>query len=443
MRRLKQMKSRQHASLVAALSLTTLAACSERIPTSPENDVLPGAPVTIEIEVPWEEFGSALEVYGGYGTPGDLGTGVLANAFAGSLDARTLVRFGAYPQSASVQDTEGTTVTDTDLTVVGGRLVASIDRTDRTNDGPVTLTLGATQEAWHGRSAGWDHAVDTLGERRSWTEPGGGVVTPLDTATWDPASGDTVSFVLDSVEAAAWSDASDPDRGGRLDLVTEGHRLGVESMDLRLTVRPSVNPDTTVVLDVPRQATTFIYDPRPGPPSAGIRVGGAPAWRSVLDLEVPRELTGPAELCDAVGCPVTLSREAVSYAALVLRTRRSEEAFQPRDTVGLDVREVLSREALPKSPLGSSLIGAPGKQMPGILFREEEGAAVEIPITPFVRDRVGETASGADTGRSNTLALLSTFEPLSIAYASFHGPGSSQAPALKLVVTVGPSVELP
>lgn len=425
------------------MSLAVVAACSEINPTSIEDDVLPGAPVTIEIEVPWEEFGSQLEVFGGYGSPSDLGTGVLANAFAGTLDARTLVRFGAYPQSASVQDTTGTTVTDTDLTVVGGEVVASFDEVDRTNDGPVTLTLGATQEEWHAQSAGWLHAVDTLGEQRSWTEPGGGAVVPLDTATWDPASGDTVSFSLDSAEVAAWSDADDPSRGGRLDLVTEGHRLGVRSVELRLTVRPSVNPDTTIVLDAPDQATTFIYDPQPEPPTTGLRVGGAPAWRSVLDLEVPRELTGPAELCDAVGCPVTLDREEISYAALVLRTRRSEDAYQPQDTVGLDVREVLNREALPKSPLGSSLIGSPGSQVPPTLFAEEEGAVVEVPITPFVRDLVDPTDSDTDGARPNTLALLSTFEPLSIAYASFYGPGSPQAPVLKLVVTVGPSVELP
>jgi hypothetical protein len=43
----------------------------------------------------------------------------------------------------------------------------------------------------------------------------------------------------------------------------------------------------------------------------------------------------------------------------------------------------------------------------------------------------------------NTLALLSPFEPLSIAYGSFHGPGTGFAPVLKLIVTVGPSVELP
>ena len=42
-----------------------------------------------------------------------------------------------------------------------------------------------------------------------------------------------------------------------------------------------------------------------------------------------------------------------------------------------------------------------------------------------------------------TLALLSLFEPVSIAFASFHGPGDENAPFLKLIVTVGRSVELP
>ena len=44
---------------------------------------------------------------------------------------------------------------------------------------------------------------------------------------------------------------------------------------------------------------------------------------------------------------------------------------------------------------------------------------------------------------TKTLALLSVFEPISIAYASFHGPGDENGPVLRLVVTVGRAMELP
>ncbi len=53
----------------------------------------------------------------------------------------------------------------------------------------------------------------------------------------------------------------------------------------------------------------------------------------------------------------------------------------------------------------------------------------------------GEDAAGNPA--PNTLALLSVFEPLSIAYASFEGPGSVGEPQLRLVLTIGPPVELP
>ncbi|MEX2467948.1 MAG: hypothetical protein WD995_13645 [Gemmatimonadota bacterium] len=430
---------------MAAVSLAVFAACSEQTPTSIGNDVLPGEPITLSIEIPWEEFGSDLVVLGGYGAPSDIGTGVVANAFAGTLNARTLVRFGAYPQSASVVDTEGTTVTDTDLTIIGGRVVATINRRASVFAGPLSLTLGATQDTWDLASADWEHAVDTIGAQLPWTELGGGPVTPLDTATWDPsAAGDTISFVLDSAEVADWSDASDPSRGGRLDLVTEGHRLAISSVQLRLDARPSVNPDTIVSLNVAEREITFIYDPEPEVPTDGIRVGGAPAWRTVFDLQAPTELTGPPELCSAVGCPVTLEPGQISYAALVLRSRPTEAAFQPRDSLGLDVREVLSRDALPKAPLGSPIFGSQGLRYAASLFGDDGGTAVEIPITPLVRNLVEGVDPETQIPFPNTIALLSAFEPRSIAYGSFYGPGSgANAPVLKLIVTVGASVELP
>ena len=43
----------------------------------------------------------------------------------------------------------------------------------------------------------------------------------------------------------------------------------------------------------------------------------------------------------------------------------------------------------------------------------------------------------------NTLALMSVFEPVSITFASFYGPGDELAPFLKLVITVARPVELP
>lgn len=443
MRRSNERRTGLRLALGAAVSLATVAACSEQTPTALTGDALPGEPVTVAIELPWEEFASDLVVIGGYGAPSELGTGVLANAFAGTLNARTLVRFGAYPQSASVRDTTGTVVTDTDLTVTGGRVVAIFNRRSSIVSGPVTLTLGAMQEPWDRSSADWVHAVDSVDFELPWSQLGGGAVVPLDTAVWTPTAGDTLFFALDSAEVAAWSDDAENVHGGRIDLITEGHRLAVSSVGLQLEVQPSVNPDTTIFVDVADRAVTFIYDPEPAPPADGMRVGGVPAWRTIFDLDVPTQLSGPPALCDAVGCPVTLDPGEISYAALVLRTRAAEDAFQPGDTVGIDAREVLSREALPKAPLGASVFGTSGRRFPAALFRADAGTEVEIPITSFVRNLLEGVDPETQIPYPNTLALLSIFEPRTIGYASFYGPGGPDAPMLKLIVTVGPSVELP
>ena len=426
------------------LGLTALGvvACEEQTPTSLDDALLPEEPITLELHVPWEDFASNLEVIGGYGSPSELGTGVLANSFAGTLDARTLLRFAAYPTSVLVRDTTGTTRTDSSLTYIGGRLVAFLDTIASTNEGPVLLSLGAIQHEWDVSTVTWTTAVDTINDRRLWPEEGAGPVVPLGTAEWDPATGDSVWFELDSAQIAAWGDTLDASRGARIDLLTEGARIQIATAVLRLNTRPSLNPDSTFFLVAPREEISFVYNPFPEPPPDGIRVGGAPAWRTVLDVRLPMQLNGPEALCAEVSCPVTLHASELNYAALVFRTRRTQEAFQPTDTVAIDVRPVLSRAALPKAPLGNSLVGFVGRLIGPEFFGEQAGQDVEIPITIFAQNLIsGTDAAGFEPPR--TLALLSVFEPVSIAFASFHGPGDENAPFLRLIVTIGRSVELP
>lgn len=403
-------------------------------------------PVTVEVELAWSDFGSNLEVLGGYGAPAQLGTGVLASRYGDSInaiDARTLARFGPYPRQATVPDSTGASRPDSMLTFVGGRVAVRFDTIASTNTGPVTLALGALQDEWHPASASWTAALDTVNDQRLWTESGAGPVIDLGTAEWDPAAGDSVLFQLDSAEVALWADTTDATRGVRLELVTPGPRVHVRAVGLRLDAQPSINPDTTVVLAVGAQAVTFIYDPVPQPPANGMRVGGAPSWRTILDVALPAQLTGPPSFCSLVGCPHVLEAAQVSFAALVLTSRVSEPAFQPTDSIGFDVRPVLQRSALPKAPLGESLIGELfGRRVAPEAFGSTPGERIEIPVTPFVRAQlVGPGPSGIDP--PNTLALLSAFEPLSIAFASFEGPGSAGEPRLRLVLTIGPPVELP
>ncbi len=417
-------------------------ACEEQSPTSLDDSLLPQEPITVELRIPWEDFASNLEVIGGFGAPVELGTGILAKSFAGMLDARTILRFQAYPTEWEVRDTTGTTRTDSDLTFIGGRVVALLDTIASTNEESVLLGLGATQHEWDVRTVTWTAAVDTINDQRSWPEAGAGPVAPLATAEWDPTAGDSVWFELDSAQIAAWADASDESRGARIELLTAGERVEVAAVILRLNTRPSLNPDSTFFLDVRREGISFVYNPFPEPPPDGIRIGGTPAWRTILDVRMPAQLTGPPTVCAVVQCPVALRASELNYAALVFRTSRTEAAFQPTDTVGIDARPVLSRETLPKAPLGASVLGLAGRLIGPEFFGDQAEQDVEIPITTFARNLLtGADEAGLEP--SETLALLSLLEPFSIAFASFHGPGSEGAPFLKLIVTIGRSVELP
>lgn len=424
------------------LSALFASACEEELPLA-VGDEIPGEPISVEVSIPWTDFASNLEVFGGYGSPRDLGEGILANQFAGTLDSRTLLRFGSYPQLATVRDSTGTLRPDTLLTFVGGRLVAYFDTIASTNTSAVTLGLGATQAEWDTRTVSWAFAVDTINDQRAWSEPGAGPVVDFGTAVWDPAAGDSAIFTLDSAMVAAWSDTTDHAVGARIDLLDVGPRLTIRNTALRVDVRPSLDPDTIIELTAGTRAVTFIYDPIPTPPADGVRIGGAPAWRTVLDVAIPEQLSGPPEFCAVVSCPHTLGPGQISYAALVLTSRASEGAFQPTDSILLDVRPVYDRSAMPKAPLGSSLVDAVfGRSVPAAAFGSSPGALIEIPFTTFARDLLrGEDLSGNPA--SGTLALLSVFEPHSIAFASFEGPGSASEPMLRLVLTIGPPLELP
>jgi hypothetical protein len=416
-------------------------ACGERTPTSLDPALIPVEPTSVEVILPWEEFGSNLRVFGGYGRVSELGTGMVARSFAGALDARTLVRFFELATSATVVDSSGTSVTDTLLSLRGGRLVAFVDTAASVIPGPVTFELGVLGQRWHPASASWSLAVDTLGEQVAWTEPGAGPVKRVATAVWDPSRGDSVVFFLDTTAVKLFRDTSDVRQGAVLGLVTPGARLALDQVALRATVKSS-RRDTIFDISAGDEALTFVYTPEPGPPGDVLRVGGAPAWRTTLEITVPSRLTGPPSLCAVAGCPVELTAGRVNYAALVLSARSTEAAFRPADSLGIDVRAVYDPSALPKSPLGSGLIGGLGKRLAPELFGAGEGTEVEIPITSFVRALLqGDTVAGFPPPR--TLAVLSALEPSSLAFASFYGPASSAAPKLRLIVSTSRAVGLP
>lgn len=427
---------------VALFAALLLAGCQESLPTAATDDLVRGG-VAVEVILPFEDFGTRTRVYGGYGRASELGGGFVAHAFGsgtggvqeeGGLEAVTLLRFGRYPEFVSVSDTAGTTRPDSSLTFLSGRIAARFDTLSSVLPGPVEVTARAITEPWDGVSANWEYAIDTLRHHVLWSQPGGGVLEEIGSAVWDPATdGDSLHITVDSARVASWADTLNLARGVHLSTDHPGVRLQMRSALLWLETLPSINPDTLVDVLADTEATSFIYDPIPRIPDGSLRVGGAPAWRTVIDLDIPGTLNGPPDLCEALGCPLEITETHVSYAALQLTTHAESPAFAPSDTLTIDLRMVMVPDILPKSPLGPGTTGITGVALAPQLFRPPAGQIVEVPMTTVVRDLLrGETSDGDPV--SSTVALLSTFEPLSIEYVSFEDAVGPGAPRLRLIL---------
>jgi hypothetical protein len=405
------------------------------------DDLIPTDAVTVEARLTFDDFAESLQVFGGYGSPSELSYGTIAHQYEGELEARTLIRFWNYPTVTTVRDTTGTSRPDSTLAFVGGRLVAVMDTIASVHEGTVELAAGALPKPWHYASVDWQAAVDTVGGYDPWEEEGAGPVIPLATATWDPAEADSVIFELDSAAVAHWADTISSARGVRLDALTQGVRLQTRGVRLHLDTRPSSNPDTLVDLVVQSRSRSFVYKPVLEAPEADFRVGGVPAWRTVIGLDFPTTLNGPPELCQKVGCPLELEPEMVNAASLYLTTKAPPPGFVPSDTLRIDVRTVLEPHRLPKSPLGISLAGYLGVSVPPEYFHENAGIQVEVPIGGYVGELLrGETSTGDEVAES--MALLSFLEPLSLPFGVFHGPGSEFEPEIRLILTLGGGVEI-
>ena len=424
-----------------ALASWSFLGCQEELTTSLEGDLIPVGAVTVEVILPFHEFAGDLEAWGGYGRPYELTKDIVARAFEGTLDARVLNSWNPYPVTTTVQDSTGIYTADSTLTFVGGRLVARFDTVTSVLADSVILSISALPRDWDFRSVGWNVAVDSLGDLQLWEEAGAGPTLPLATVVWDPLAGDSVVFEIDSASVALWADTAGAKKGVRIESLTEGTRLDLVNLTYLLSTRPSVHPDTIVELPVGSRTRSFIYDPVPDEPVDEIRIGGVPAWRSVFTMDMPKTLDGPPELCEQVQCPLTLTSESLIAAALVLTSRAPEPAFQPSDPLRLDLRPVLEPSRLPKSPLGSSLVGALGVLLPFEYFGDEAGTEVEIPVGPYVE---GLIAANLDPELEvpHTLALLSSFEPLSLYFAAFEGPDSPAGPELRLILTLAEDVRI-
>jgi hypothetical protein len=415
--------------------------CQEIVPTATEDDLFPITPQTVELMLPFSEFGGEIQVIGGYGSPSELGAGPVVLDLDG-FESRAIFRWGNWPTRTTVQDTAGTNLPDSSLTFVGGNVVLFFDTlTSQTNE-PVRVRVSAIMEDWHGPTASWANQVDTIGDLRQWSVPGGGTVEVLGEGVVSHATGDSLVIQVDSAQIAAWGDSTDVSRGMLVQALDPGKRLDFEVARMRLDTRPSVRPDTIVEVVGFVQETSFLFDPVPVLAPGDLRIGGAPAWRTYMIINPVTEIPVGSPICAQVSCPFEVTSARINQAELILTSRASARAFQPTDTTRMDVRSVLVPDLLPKAPLGPGLAGILGQPMPPEYFSTDPGEKFFIPFTSFFRLLLNGQSSTGDPAPS-MLALLAIFEPATLGFLSFEGANSEFAPVLRLVLTVSGVVELP
>ena len=156
---------------------------------------------------------------------------------------------------------------------------------------------------------------------------------------------------------------------------------------------------------------------------------------------LPTVVEAPPDSCSTPPCMVELDADEINFAALLLRSKTTQVGFQPRDTIFLDVRPVISPELLPKAPLGQPVAGTFGFDVPPEFFSGSPEGEVAVPLTTFIRALLeGDTEDGSPP---NTVAILGVFEPSFLEYASFFGPGSAFEPVLRVILTSGEEKGLP
>jgi len=428
------------------LVLGLAAGCENTVPTSADGGLIPVDVTTVEVRFPFDAFATDFQVFGGYGSAQRIPGSFVAHAWEDEVDVNALIRFGALPDRIFVFPPGNTssTVADLEYVPLDGYVTVWWDSVEVFGTAPYQLEAGAIQSEWDLRTANWEFAVDTVGQRLAWPEPGAGPVRPLDSRSWSlAADGDSTIFAVDSATVAEWIDLDRRDRGMRISGSGDGFRLRVADAALTVRARSSINPDTVVALTSDLRDLTFIHTPIPQVDPGYFRVGGAPSSRATFRLALPESLAEGHPACAVVECPLELRPERLVYAGLVLHSATTVPfGFQPLDTIPLDLRPVLSPDRLPRSPLGASVQPVP-EFLPPEYFSFGSDAEVEIPMTRYIRDLIRGPAPGGGSPVPSTLSLLTGIEPWSYEYATFWAPGSELEPVLRLILTISDGVTLP
>ncbi|HSJ06845.1 MAG TPA: hypothetical protein VK936_09085 [Longimicrobiales bacterium] len=406
------------------------AACDQETPTSVGGGLLPPDGIrTFEVIIEPERYLVFDTAFGMYSDASSADFLVVAREFEGVVNANILARF-VLPTAVAVRDSGDVLRTDTTPAYAGGRLRLLVDTLQSTT-GTARLALYRTAEVWH-PTATWASRIDTLGTSQPWQQPGGTRGVLVDTASYT-AGQDTVVFNVDAATMAEWADTTIAERGALIVMETAGGRLRafLPTMDVDMT--SDINPDTVVIQPAFLSAATFMFDPTPPELASDPRVGGTPAWRTVLRLQERLDtLTVP---CPGVpGCRLTLDQVTINYAAFQLQPVPPPPGMRPEGPMNVGVFLLLPSDLVPlhRSPVGDFISST---AVPATRFTSPGTPLVQIPITEYLRLT---TRPGPDTPELSRHLVLSTFDQRTFGFATF-----AAMPSLRLVLSIAQEMQLP
>jgi hypothetical protein len=416
--------------LAVGAVVALVAGCGDEDPVGLGSDLMGPGVRTYEVTLDPAEFLVADTTFDGIGTLNDAFFRMVAHAFDDDLEARTLFSI-ARPATVNYTPSEGSAVTDTIQSIVGGVLTVVVD-TVASSPGPVDLEIVRVTEEWAAPSADWEVRLDTAGVTETWAAPGGSPGAVLGGATW--TSGDTLVITLDSAAVAVWDDTLAARLGGMIRSATPGSRLFFESMEFHFDVVP-VTTDTVVPAGGLRNSKIILTPEDTAPAEGELRVGGLPAWRSFLRFQPMADVLIPCGPGALPTCTLPLGNVTINQAALLLTplpvgSRRVEGPSR------IEGRGVLEGPGVPltRSPL-TPPFQPPTDTLEAALFvaPDPDAPAVSLSITSYVRFQLDPPE---DDEPPQWLALTAVGERARFGYAAFGGRASDRPPRLRLVVSV-------
>ncbi|MDX1675266.1 MAG: hypothetical protein R3314_10770 [Longimicrobiales bacterium] len=404
-----------------------VAGCGDEGPTEVGGDLLGPSLRTVQVTLEASEFLERDTTYDRLGMLATAPFAVVATDFASELDAHALVRINR-PFRVTFTNGDGQSVSDSVGHLKGGTLTLVLDSLMAPTL-PLELEVLEVTESWDPNTVTWSSRVDTLGSPAElWSVPGGTTGSVMATASW--TEGDTLRIPIDSAAASVWHDTTGARLGGLIRMTTTEERLRLRSADFEFDVRPLDNDTVVPGGSVARMVS--IASPDSAPPAGVLRVGGRPAWRSLVRFRPLDGLTVPCEQ-GSTTCEIPLSEVTVNTANLLVWTqpvggRRVESSMR------VEGRAVLEG---PGTPLSRSPLSRPfGRMAEGLQTSDFEPPAAtlsRIPITGFVQ-RNARVPEGEVP--LLWLALTAVGEKSLFGYGAFDGVTGTNPPRLELVVTI-------